>query len=396
MRHFSSLLLVLLARKSSSFAAPSSTGAVLSSASHHHHPVAWGLRRRGGHLSYTICHATVDSSSIQQNAVQESLSIVGNNIVPATFADNVDYWNTERLDEYRVLFVLGGPGAGKGTQSEFLKEQYPCVHLSVGELLREEQTREDSPHRALIEECLVAGKIVPVEISLALLERSMKEAAEKKGRSLIYLVDGFPRNYDNLEGWNRCMTGVGSVWGVLHFTCPLSVLTDRILARAETSGRSDDNLQSAKKRFRTFEEETVPIVDTLRLVQEQQEQQTTPTMALQVQDIKGDQSIDQVWQDTQHIMNEWLANDVWTANAKLVEAIDQGNQDVYDSVSSLDMADEPSVGPITNASIEFETGTKAITSYERVVEGEAVRESRVWSHEGTRGWVNIHFSRTPA
>lgn len=62
-------------------------------------------------------------------------------------------------DRYRVVFVLGGPGAGKGTQSDLLLKEYPCVHLSAGQLLRDETKKEDSPHAALIEECIVAGKV---------------------------------------------------------------------------------------------------------------------------------------------------------------------------------------------------------------------------------------------
>jgi UMP-CMP kinase len=340
---------------------------------------------------------------LQQQAIEESMSITGHSLCRAEFG-GVSYWNTALMPEFRVLFILGGPGAGKGTQSDFLKEQYPCVHLSVGELLRNEQTREGSPHAQLIQECLVGGKIVPVEISIALLQRAMEEAAAEKGRTLLYLVDGFPRNFDNLEGWNRCMRGVSSVWGVLMFKCPLQVLVQRILARAETSGRSDDNLQSAQKRFRTFERETEPVVDTLRKVQELQRRQGS-CMPLQVCDINADQTIERVWSDTQSIVNDILANDVWTANARLVDAIQSGDSERYrqlcaycgknDDIVSLEGKVEANI-KISNSKIEFQTGTKAIISYDRVLdEAIAVRETRIWSHEGIQGWRCIHFYRLP-
>jgi UMP-CMP kinase len=430
-RNFSSLLLVLLARRSSSFASASIPTVLKSHQQHgfdsnalrqNKHVGGW-IHQRGGHQPppssqplLTRRHmATIDkplsSSSLEEVALKDSMSIVGNNIRRSEFG-GVSYYNTALMPEYRVLFVLGGPGAGKGTQSELMKENYPCVHLSVGELLRDEQTRLDSPHRALIQECLVGGSIVPVEISLALLERAMEEAAIKHGRSLLYLVDGFPRNYDNLEGWNRCMRGVSSVWGVLMYTCPLEILEERILARAATSGRSDDNLKSAQKRFRTFEQETVPVVNTLRRVQELQQSVESgyQGMPCQVLDLKGDQTIEQVWSDTQATMNSVLANDVWTANAKVVQAIETDDTSMYrevctyfgagDNAENKDSlkAMEGEVGKplsISNASIIFETGTKAITSYDREVEGQTVRESRVWSYEGSQGWVNVHFSRMP-
>lgn len=92
--------------------------------------------------------------------------------------------------------------------------------------MRDEAQKKDgsSEHAALIEECLVAGKIVPVEISLSLLQKAMREA--EGNDSLVFLIDGFPRNFDNLEGWTRCMTrtmndndnaatDAAAVWGVL-------------------------------------------------------------------------------------------------------------------------------------------------------------------------------------
>ena len=400
----SSLMLVLLARRSSSFASS----------------VPFATRQhfaRGGASSSSSIRS---SSSVGKNEAvieEDCMSIVGNNIFPATFG-GVSYYNTALLPEFRVVFVLGGPGAGKGTQCELLLNEgkYPCVHLSVGDLLRAEQTRDDSPHRKLIQDCLVAGQIVPVEISLALLQRAMEEASLRQGRSLLYLVDGFPRNYDNLEGWNRCMKGVAAVWGVLMFTCPLPVLEQRILERAKTSGRSDDNLKSAHKRFRTFQQETVPVVNTLRRVQEKMQmtqQEQNGSMPLQVQDMNGDSSIKEVWGNVQQTMNQYLANDIWTANAKLVEAIETQNVDLYRHLcpymngDSTDMVAHEGCYAgtkmtISNASIQFITGRQAITSYDRGMDDNdgdgrqiMVREERVWSHEGIQGWVNVHFTRTP-
>jgi len=402
-RNFSSILLVLLTRNTTAFSSRLTTSRPSGSSS-----LGW-IQNRGG-ATATSTTATFATPSLQtadkelkKEAIEQSLSIVGKNLIRSTFG-GVTYFNTSCMPEFRVLFILGGPGAGKGTQSAFLEEQYPCVHLSVGELLREEQTREDSPHRALIEECLVAGKIVPVEISLALLQRAMEEAAEEKGRSLLFLVDGFPRNFDNLDGWNRCMSGIASVWAVLMYSCPLKILEDRILARAETSGRSDDNIKSAQKRFRTFEEQTVPVVNTLREVQEIQEEEEK-SMAMQVEDIKGDRTIEEVWNDTQNVINKMLANDVWTANAKLMEAIESGNEEHYSSlcdyleksedISTHEGGDVGKARNISNAEIEFETGTNATTSYDRVIDGITTRETRVWSHQGVKGWRCIHFYRTP-
>ena len=487
-QNLSSLLFVLWTRRSSSFASSVSipfvttgitaTGTGTASTSRR----TTTLTTTPGRLSQRDATTTTetdysnykkdndDKTNYMDRLLHDSLSLVGRHLIPSTFG-GVAYYNTAQLQEFRVLFILGGPGAGKGTQCERLTatsssdhsssttsittttNNYPCVHLSVGELLRAEQTRMDSPHRALIQDCLVSGRIVPVDVSLALLHRAMEEAAAVHGRSTLYLVDGFPRNYDNLEGWNRFMTTAmddnhhhplrrTSVWGVLLFTCPLAILEQRILTRAETSGRSDDNIISAQKRFQTFQEQTMPVVELLRQVQQIQDQERNYGMPLQVHDIRGDLSIEQVWDTVQQTVQQFLANDIWTANAKLIEAVETQNETLYrqlcpymmmtsssdSDVEQTSMAamegtyDSSDPNPtathhhvqISNASIRFETGTKAITSYDRVVrmvandkrddtnhdnhgysEETIVREERVWSHEGTRGWVNVHFTRTP-
>lgn len=78
----------------------------------------------------------------------------------------------------KVVFVLGAPGAGKGTQCEKIVEKFKFIHLSAGDLLREERRREGSEYGNLIEECITNGKIVPVEVTCALLENAMTKAKQ--------------------------------------------------------------------------------------------------------------------------------------------------------------------------------------------------------------------------
>ncbi|GBG34782.1 Adenylate kinase [Hondaea fermentalgiana] len=155
----------------------------------------------------------------------------------------------------RVVFVLGGPGAGKGTQCELLTETFDLCHLSAGDLLREERNNPDSKDGALIKSYIKDGKIVPVEITVNLLLKAM--LASGRGN---FLIDGFPRNKNNLDGWASTVKDQADVLGCLYFDCPEEVMERRLLERGKTSGRSDDNLESIKKRFRTYQEETMPII----------------------------------------------------------------------------------------------------------------------------------------
>lgn len=155
-----------------------------------------------------------------------------------------------------VVFVLGGPGAGKGTQCQRIVENFGYVHLSAGDLLREERNNPGSQYGELIETYIKEGKIVPVEITCSLLERAMVASGKQK-----FLIDGFPRNENNLQGWNTAMAGKVHLQFVLFFDCPLDICSERILKRGATSGRVDDNIESLKKRFNTYSNETQPIID---------------------------------------------------------------------------------------------------------------------------------------
>jgi UMP-CMP kinase len=386
-------------------------------------------------------------STAVRDAAMASLPIVGTNLFVDMFASTLPFLNTMQLSrkrQHRVLFILGGPGAGKGTQCANIVDTYKCVHLSVGELLRQERMRGDaSPDAQLIEQCLVSGQIVPVEISLNLVRRAMDEITNKDSSDThhdqerygqrIFLIDGFPRNFDNLHGWTQRMPQYAAVLGALVYDCPIHVLEQRILSRAETSGRSDDNLASARKRFTTFQEQTMPVVHALEQVQKIQAsmESNRGKSLLYVEHIAGDNTISQVWDHTQNVMNAFIQNDVLTANSMLLTAIQDRNMDAYAALCSkeflqlddhdaslyddirteisqaqrafqkYEMHEDLSMRhTISNPTVAIQTGTKAVVEYDRCIYGpnglklDSFRETRVWSHE-ENGWVCVHFSRNP-
>lgn len=156
-----------------------------------------------------------------------------------------------------VLFVLGGPGAGKGTQCKLLADKYHFVHLSAGDLLREERARPGSEYGDLINEYIEQGKIVPMHITIGLLRRAMIEAGEG-GR---FLVDGFPRDVEQGVEFERRVCGSKAM---LFFSCPEAVLTERLLERGLTSQRIDDNAASIHKRLETYRLQTLPVREWAR------------------------------------------------------------------------------------------------------------------------------------
>ncbi|XP_031710707.1 UMP-CMP kinase [Anarrhichthys ocellatus] len=161
----------------------------------------------------------------------------------------------------QVVFVLGGPGAGKGTQCSKIVENYSYTHLSAGDLLRAERGREGSEFGQLIDSYIKEGSIVPVEITINLLRKAMEESMHKDDKRFRFLIDGFPRNEDNLTGWNTVMVDKADVKFVLFFDCSNEVCIDRCLERGKSSGRTDDNRESLEKRIQTYLQSTRPIIE---------------------------------------------------------------------------------------------------------------------------------------
>ena len=156
-----------------------------------------------------------------------------------------------------VLFVLGGPGAGKGTQCARLVDRYGFAHLSAGDLLRAEQNRPGSQFGELISTCIKDGTIVPMEVTIKLLENAMLDVMREHGTTR-FLIDGFPRKMDQALKFEE---DVCRARMILFYDCPEAVMEARLLERGKTSGRADDNADSIRKRFRTFVETSMPVVD---------------------------------------------------------------------------------------------------------------------------------------
>jgi len=95
------------------------------------------------------------------------------------------------------------------------------------------------------------------KITCALIERAMEDSG-----SNLFLIDGFPRNQNNLDGWEKQMSEKVNILFVLFFDAPETVCVDRCLSRGQAgSGRSDDNPTSLRKRVDTYVNDTMTIID---------------------------------------------------------------------------------------------------------------------------------------
>ncbi|KAL6931864.1 probable Uridylate kinase [Hanseniaspora guilliermondii] len=159
--------------------------------------------------------------------------------------------------DINVVFVLGGPGVGKGTQCSKLVEDFKFKHLSAGDLLRAEQVAEGSKFKDIIKKHIKEGTIVPQEITIALLKKAIiNNQHEYKN----FLIDGFPRKLDQAVIFEETVIKAKLT---LFFDCTREVMLERLLKRSKTSGREDDNIESIKKRFDTFVNTSMPVIEYL-------------------------------------------------------------------------------------------------------------------------------------
>jgi len=190
----------------------------------------------------------IDPTSGAAPEIQPDLPLASSNVSPAFDPKKVT-----------VIFILGGPGSGKGTQSVHLVQDFGFKHLSAGDLLREEQDREGSQYGQMIKDYIKDGLIVPMEVTVKLLENAMHAELDKqKTHTARFLIDGFPRKMDQAVFFEQTVCPSQCT---IFLDCPEDVMEKRLLNRGKTSGRADDNLESIKKRFKTFVDTSMPVVN---------------------------------------------------------------------------------------------------------------------------------------
>ncbi|KAK2756414.1 hypothetical protein FQN54_005306 [Arachnomyces sp. PD_36] len=157
-----------------------------------------------------------------------------------------------------IAFILGGPGAGKGTQCARLANDLRLGHVSAGDLLRQEKDHQSPDVKRAIENAAVEGKLVPPSIIMPILRKEL-ERQVGMGRSKV-LLDGFPRDFAQARAFEEEF-GLCSL--VLYFKCSKEIMHDRVRGRAGTSGRSDDNDETFEKRLVGFWADTLPLAPYL-------------------------------------------------------------------------------------------------------------------------------------
>ena len=154
------------------------------------------------------------------------------------------------------LILFGPPGSGKGTQSEKIVERFGLIHLSTGNLLRQEIS-EKTPLGLEAKNFMDKGQLVPDEVVIGMIDTCLEKHPDARG----FLFDGFPRTNAQAEALDKLLAlKKTAISKVLALDVSEDELVRRLLERGKTSGRSDDTDEAViRKRFAVYRAETEPV-----------------------------------------------------------------------------------------------------------------------------------------
>lgn len=157
------------------------------------------------------------------------------------------------------IVLFGGPGSGKGTQSDKIVEKYGLHHISTGEVLRR-HIKEGTEIGKKADEYISEGQLIPDEMMIDILEDVLQ--TEKAALNNGVIFDGFPRTIAQAEQLDKMLKAHGQgIDHVIGLEVPDQILTDRMLKRGAETGRADDNIDTIKQRLDVYHNRTSPLRD---------------------------------------------------------------------------------------------------------------------------------------
>ncbi len=182
------------------------------------------------------------------------------------------------------IILMGPPGAGKGTQAEFIKKTYPIPHISTGDMFRA-AVKQQTPMGLEAKKYMDSGKLVPDEVTIGVVKERLAEPDCANG----FLLDGFPRTVQQAVALDEILSGMnGKIDLVLNIDVPDDILFDRMAGRVsceqckavyntkfkapKTEGicdqcggsliqRADDQPETVKSRLEVYHAQTAPLLD---------------------------------------------------------------------------------------------------------------------------------------
>ncbi len=157
------------------------------------------------------------------------------------------------------IILFGAPGAGKGTQANFLIKEFDLIQISTGEMLRE-SVKHKTELGKKVENIMANGDLVPDDIIFSLISNRLNGEDVKKG----FIFDGFPRNIKQAKKLDEIINNKNIYLNfVFHIDVDEAILTSRIENRAkqEKTTRKDDTSAVLIERLKVYNRETKPVLD---------------------------------------------------------------------------------------------------------------------------------------
>lgn len=153
------------------------------------------------------------------------------------------------------IVIFGAPGSGKGTQSEFIAQEFGLKHISTGDILRQE-IADQTELGKLANQYMSKGQLVPDDVVIRMQEHLIAAHADQKG----FIFDGFPRTIEQGKALDTMLAHHNEkVTVVLSLDVEDAELIDRLLKRGQISGRSDDNRETIENRLKVYYSQTEPL-----------------------------------------------------------------------------------------------------------------------------------------
>ncbi len=156
------------------------------------------------------------------------------------------------------IVLFGKPGAGKGTQADFLKEKYKLIHISTGDVFRFNM-KNNTDLGVLAKSYIEKGELVPDEVTINMLQAEVEKNRDANG----FIFDGFPRTVAQAQALDAFLEEKNmEISGTLALEANDDILISRLLERGKTSGRADDQDENKIRiRFEEYNEKTAPLID---------------------------------------------------------------------------------------------------------------------------------------
>ncbi len=156
------------------------------------------------------------------------------------------------------IILFGKPGAGKGTQANYIKNYFDLVHISTGDLFRN-NIKNETQLGLIAKSYIDEGKLVPDQVTIDMLESEVINYSKTNG----FIFDGFPRTISQAKVLDKFLDSIKmNIKATISLDVEEFILEKRLINRGKTSDRSDDqNINKIRNRFKEYNKKTLPLIN---------------------------------------------------------------------------------------------------------------------------------------